>query len=180
MELLICRRNAWAVAVWECSWYLPARVGCSPPSAACLICLWAVSALLNWRVSSFGFRIKSLLLGASYSCASDFNTAQCLSLDLSFLFWIEFVHSCVSPTQCQHGTSKSLNINLREIHGKSGPLLLRFNLLAQSYLLCDHCLLNRRYWNTGAIHGKITTMISHINCESWSAQNLSGVKALDD
>lgn len=64
------------------SWYLPARVRCSPPSAACLICLCAVYALLNWRVSSCGFRIKSLLWGASYSCASDFNTAQCLSLDL--------------------------------------------------------------------------------------------------
>lgn len=84
----------------------------------------------------FGFRVKLLLLGASYSCASDFNTAQCLTLDL---------FTSVSARQCQRGTSKSLNGNLREVLGKSGPLLMRFNLLVQSYLLCDHCCQNRRY-----------------------------------
>lgn len=43
--------------------------------------------------------------------------------------------------------------------------LLRFNLWVQSYLICDHCLQNRRSSNTRTTHMKINTVISHINSE---------------
>lgn len=68
-------------------------------------------------------------------------TALGSQLLMCIRFWLcsglefGFVHFCASPTQSQHDTSRSLNVNLREAHGKSGPLLLRFNLLAQPYLM---------------------------------------------